>query len=156
MLGTSCGVADLEAAELGNSGQSSCVQATVDWYGPTDGLLMDEESIADSCVPFHDKPGSPESQYLGGPIQMVPEIAEAANPITYVTSDDPPFFIQHGTEDCTVPYQQSQLLYDALAPAIGADNVTLMFLEGFEHGDPRFVAPSNVALVLDFLDERFK
>ena len=36
LLGTSCGVAELEGADLGNSDQSSCVQAVVDWFGPTD------------------------------------------------------------------------------------------------------------------------
>jgi Prolyl oligopeptidase family len=73
---------------------------------------------------------SPESQYLGTPIQDVPELAAAANPITYVSEDDPAFFIQHGTADCNVPPEQSQLLHDALVPLIGEENVTLTFLEG--------------------------
>jgi hypothetical protein len=31
--------------------------------------------------------------------------------------------------------------------------VTLELLDGFEHGDPRFEAPENVARVLDFLEQ---
>ncbi len=37
-----------------------------------------------------------------------------ASPITYVTSDDPPFLLIHGDKDELVPYQQSQLMYDRL------------------------------------------
>ena len=36
LLGTTCGVAELEGADLGNADQSSCVQAVVDWFGPID------------------------------------------------------------------------------------------------------------------------
>lgn len=45
-LGTSCGVAALEGAELGHADQSSCVQAVVDWFGPTDFLQMDKQLFA--------------------------------------------------------------------------------------------------------------
>ena len=75
---------------------------------------------------------------LGAPIQTVPEQAQAVNPITYVTSDAPPFLIQHGTADCNVPPQQGQLLYDALQPAIGAENVTYTFWKA-----PATAAPSS-------------
>jgi len=156
MLGTSCGVSNLEGPSLGNSGESSCVQAVVDWFGPTDFLQMDAESVANSCTPFHDQPDSPESEYLGVPIQQHPALAAEANPITYVTSSDPPFFIQQGTLDCTVPYQQSQLFYDALKPVIGDANVTLMLLNGWVHEDAQFTATSNVDLVLAFLDKWLK
>jgi acetyl esterase/lipase len=40
-----------------------------------------------------------------------------ASPVTYVTSDDPPFLLIHGDKDELVPYQQSQLLYDKLVHA---------------------------------------
>ena len=36
LLGTTCGVTELEGADLGNADQSSCVQAVVDWFGPID------------------------------------------------------------------------------------------------------------------------
>ena len=35
LLGTSAGVEKLEGAELGNAGQSSRIQAVIDWFGPT-------------------------------------------------------------------------------------------------------------------------
>jgi acetyl esterase/lipase len=155
ILGTSCGDSYLEGPQLGNSSESSCVQAVVDWFGPTDFLQMDAASAANGCPSNHDQPNSPESQYLGAPIQTIPGLAAKADPITYVTSNDPPFFIQHGKADCTVPYQQSQLLYDALQPVIGG-KVTLMLLDGALHEDPQFFASSNVDLALAFLDQWLK
>ena len=114
LLGTSCGAAALEGAELGNADQSSCVQAVVDWFGPTDFLQMDQQFAGTSCPATHDAADSPESLVVGAPIQTVPDKVQLVNPITYVTADAPAFLIQHGTADCNVPPQQSQLLYDAL------------------------------------------
>jgi hypothetical protein len=102
-LWTSCGVAALEGAELGNSDQSSCVQAVVDWFGPTDFLQMDKQFAGTSCPVNHDAANSPESMVIGAAIQTVPEKTQAANPITYVSAKAPPFLIQHGTADCNVP-----------------------------------------------------
>jgi acetyl esterase/lipase len=39
------------------------------------------------------------------------------NPITYVTSEAPPFLIVHGNQDPLVPYGQSVLLVEALQKA---------------------------------------
>ena len=80
---------------------------------------------------------------------------KAANPETYITNDDPPFFIQHGTADSQVPTQQSVDFAARLKPAIGA-NVTLELLQGAGHADPAFTTPENVAKVLDFLDSAMK
>ncbi len=150
LLGTSCGVAALEGADLGHADQSSCVQAVVDWFGPTDFLQMDKQFAGTSCPVNHDAANSPESMLLGAPIQTVPEQAQAANPITYVSATAAPFLIQHGTADCNVPPQQGQLLYDALAPLLG-DKVTFTLLEGAGHGGTQFSQAANLQLVLDFL-----
>ncbi len=156
LLGTSCGDSELEGADLGNPGQSSCVQAVVDFYGPIDFLQMDTQFTGTDCPVNHNRANSAESQYVGGPIQQNRALVNQANPITYISSDDPPFFIQHGTKDCTVPLQQSQLLYDALVPAIGAENVSLTYLDGAVHGDAQFVSPPNLKVVMDFLDKYLK
>jgi acetyl esterase/lipase len=156
MLGTSCGVKELEGAELGNADQSSCVQAVVDWFGPTDFLQMDKQFAGTSCPVNHDAADSPESQYVGAPIQTVPDKAKAANPITYVSPTAPPFFIEHGTADCNVPPQQGKLLADALTPAIGADKVTYTLLDGAGHGGAQFSEAANVKGVIEFLDKYLK
>jgi dipeptidyl aminopeptidase/acylaminoacyl peptidase len=144
-------VAALEGAELGHADQSSCIQAVVDWFGPTDFLQMDQQFTGTACPVNHDAANSPESQVIGAAIQTVPDKAQAANPITYVSAEAPPFLIQHGTADCNVPPQQGQLLADALVPLIGADNVTYTLLDGAGHGGSQFTDAANLEVVLDFL-----
>lgn len=156
LLGTSCGVAELEGAELGNADQSSCVQAVVDWFGPTDFLQMDTQFAGTSCPANHNEASSPESQLVGAPIQTVPDKVKQVNSITYVSAKAPPFLIQHGTADCNVPPQQGKLLADALTPLIGADNVTYQLIEGAGHGGAQFETAENVKIVIDFLNKHLK
>jgi acetyl esterase/lipase len=91
---------------------SSRVSVVGDWFGPTDFLEMDAQRYNGGDL--HDPADSPESRYLGGPIQRRPEVAKESNPITYVSSKCPPFYIAHGDEDKQVPYGQSLLLKKAL------------------------------------------
>ena len=156
LLGTSCGVAELEGDALGNADQSSCVQAVVDWFGPTDFLQMDAQFAGTSCPANHNEANSPESQLVGAPIQTVPDKVKQVNPITYANAKAPPFLIQHGTADCNVPPQQGKLLADALVPLIGADKVTYTLLEGAGHGGSQFEADENVKVVIDFLNKHLK
>ena len=113
MLGTTGDIAEFEVGE--NLKVSSRIQAVVDYFGPTDFLQMDAQSLPDGLV--HDAPDSPESQLVGGPIQEHKDRVARANPITYVSKDDSPFLIIHGDKDKLVPYQQSVLLKDALEEA---------------------------------------
>jgi acetyl esterase/lipase len=131
------------AAVLGTSGQvkdfdkgehlefSSRVQAVCDFFGPTDFLQMDAHALPDSRLK-HDFPKSPEARLIGGPIQQNKEKVAKANPITYVTKENPPFLIMHGDKDPVVPFHQSQLLYDALKKA-GVE-VKLHTVKGAGHG----------------------
>ncbi|HSE98158.1 MAG TPA: alpha/beta hydrolase, partial [Blastocatellia bacterium] len=148
MLGTSGGVADLEGSG-GNPGFSSRVQAVIDWYGPADLLKMESQSLACDLID-HDSILSPESQLVGCAIQSCPDKANRASPINYVTSDDPPFLIMHGTNDCLVPSLQSQDLYNALSAA-GVE-ATLKLLAGAGHGGAAFATAENHRLVDEFLD----
>lgn len=152
LLGTSCGDAFLEGGELGNSNQSSCVQAVVDFYGPINFLSMDQESIANSCNPMHDHANSPESRYMGAPIQSIPELVAKADPTSYLSADDPAFFIQHGTADCTVPYQQSETFHEALLDTVGNGKLSYQLFDGAKHGDPLFYTEANFDLVVQFLE----
>lgn len=79
----------------------------------------------------HSDPESPESRLLGAPVMTVPEKAKAANPVTYVGANAPPFLIMHGLADNTVAHGQSVMLYEALA-AKGND-VTLRLVDGLQH-----------------------
>ena len=158
LLGTSCGVAELEGADLGNAGQSSCVQAVVDWFGPIDFLKMDEQFTGTSCPVNHNDASSPESQVIGAAIQSVPEKAKAANPITYIDGSEPPFLIQKGEQDCTVAVENTKMLADALS----AKGVSVQYdlLPGVGHGDtgstPVFEDAENIQKVIAFLDSHLK
>jgi acetyl esterase/lipase/enterochelin esterase-like enzyme len=152
LLGTSAGARDGEG-QLGNANQSSRVQAVVDFFGPTDFLLMDAHALPGARLK-HDAPDSPESKLLGGAIQQHVDQAARANPVTYVTKDAPPFFIVHGEQDPLVPCHQSELLYDALKKA--RTNVTFYKIAGAGHGGPEFNADVMQAAVGAFFDKHLK
>jgi acetyl esterase/lipase len=156
MLGTSAGIRELEDLTLGNPDQPSHVQAVVAWFAPTNFLKMDEQLAQGGMPPpagrDHQGANSPESLLLGAPICTIPDLVQAANPETYIRPGAPPFFLQHGTKDDTVPFQQSVGFASKLEKALGRNSVELELLEGAGHGDPQFEAPRNVRKVLAFLD----
>ena len=148
MLGTSGGD-KLMSGTLGvHHKVDDRVHCVVDFFGPTDFLMMDSQAGPDAKL-IHDAPDSPESRLLGAPPQTVPQLAKSANPITYVSPDDPPFLIIHGTKDELVPYGQSILLKDSLEEA-GVET-TLISIEDGGHGGPRFAGIQQ--RVLTFLDQ---
>lgn len=148
LLGTSGGVKEFDTGE--NLGVSSRVQAVVDFFGPADFTQMSKFSLPNA--PFdHDAVDSPESQLLGGAVQQNKDRAAKASPLTYVSKDDPPFLIMHGNRDNLVPYQQSELLRDALRKA-GVE-VTLRIVEGAGHG---FAGPEIDRQVAEFFERHLK
>lgn len=156
LVGTSNDVVDMEGTVGGNNQFSSRVQATVDWYGPTNLLLMDTQLKAQpGCGSGnHDAADSAESLFIGCPIQTCPAAVQRANPMTYLTTDDPPFFIEHGTADCVVPTGQSQI-FQELMQASGHDSVfTTIPTAG--HGGALFVTESNLLLVDAFWNTKLR
>ena len=111
LLGTSGGVKEFEKDE--NREFSSQVRAVCALSGPTDFLQMDAHAFKGARLK-HDDARSPESRFIGGPIQDNKVKVAKANPITYVSKDSPPFLLIHGDEDPLVPVHQTQLLHDAL------------------------------------------
>jgi acetyl esterase/lipase len=156
LLGTTCGVAELEGAELGNADQSSCVQAVVDWFGPIDFLKMQEQFAGTSCSSTTNAANSPESKLMGAAIQTIPEKVALSNPMNYIDASDAPFFIENGTADCNIPPVQNKNLAEALSAAIGAEKVTYTSLEGAGHGGAQFETAENLKLVIGFLDKYLK
>lgn len=144
MLGTA---GDAKVFEVGaNLEVSSRVQAVVDFFGPTDFLQMDAHRPSPEAM-VHDTPDSPESQLVGGPIRDNPDRVARANPITYVTPDDPPFLVVHGDADLLVPHHQSELLEAALRKA--GVRVRLVTIQGGPHGGE--TVRQGLPQALDFL-----
>ena len=145
LLGTTGDVKEFDKEP--NLHVSSKVQAVCDFFGPTDLTKMsDFESTMD-----HDAPDSPESLLVGGPVQENKEACKLANPITYVSKDDPPFLICHGDKDMLVPHNQSVLLNAALKKA--GVSVKFHTVKGGGHG---FRDPEAERMVQEFFDKHMK
>jgi acetyl esterase/lipase len=134
---------DIEGNVGHDTAYSSSVNAVVDWFGPTDFLVMD--SCGGQLV--HNAPNSPESSLIGGPIQDNKDKCALADPITYVDANDPPFLILHGDADPLVPHCESELLFDALQKA----NVPSQFVlvPNGQHG-PGVLVDTYFKMMSDF------
>jgi acetyl esterase/lipase len=111
-----------DAAEMegsvGTTGVPSTVQAAVAFYPPTNFLTMDFWALRRCSPPnCHDHESSPESRLVGCAIQTCPDAVRAADPLQYVTPEDPPLMILHGGSDPLVPHNQGEQLYMALNKA---------------------------------------
>lgn len=147
----------LDDPSLGHADQPGHVQAVVDWFGPTNFLLMDAQLAESGMAPppayAHSGANSPESLLLGEQITLVPELVAAANPESYLHRGAPRFFLQHGDADDTVPYQQSVHFAASARALLGDEWVKLEILPGARHADGAFATEQNVQKVLDFLDQ---
>lgn len=151
LLGTSAGVTAMDGS-LGDITQPTRVRAVVAWFPPTDFLAMQSQRLPGD--PFQNTPDSPEAQLLGGLPQDRPEAATAASPMSYITADDAPFLLYHGAADRTVPYQQSELLRDALEAA-GVE-VQLHIFPTAVHADDQFRVPVVAEQMLEFFDRHVR
>ena len=121
LLGTSEGVDYLEGNQ-GNLDYSSGVQAVCNWYGPTD-FTQVKPAFTEPISPevLQKYRGTPWYLYtvvttllVGGSVDQKAELVQAANPINYIDSQDPPFMVLHGDLDKIVPVNQSVILVEAL------------------------------------------
>lgn len=140
--------ATAKVAAVGKVDESVRVQCIVDWYGPTDFTkLMGPNPIkVDNAAIKLLGPHASEAELM--------EKARWGSPVTYVRSDNPPFLIEHGDSDPTVPLQQSQELFAALQKA-GVE-ATLKVIPDSLHGGKAFASLENGKLILDFLDQHLK
>jgi acetyl esterase/lipase len=146
LLGTTGEVTEFDTGP--NPGISSRVQAVCDFFGPTDFTKMSRFW----STMKHDAPDAPEAKLIGGPVQENQDKVQRANPITYVTKDDPPFLIVHGDKDPLVPHNQSELLRDALRQA--GVSVTFYTVKGGGHGG--FRDPEVDRLVTKFFQKHLR
>jgi acetyl esterase/lipase len=152
LLGTSTAAdfstSPAQVAPLGKVDESARVQCAIDWYGPSDftQLMGSKAMKTDHAAIALLGPHASEEDLMAK--------ARWASPITYVRSDNPPFLIEHGDADPTVPVEQSHALADALHK-VGVE-ATLKEMPGSGHGGPAFSKEENQKLVLDFLNRHLK
>lgn len=154
LAGTAAGVPELEGQNCEQAGPlGSRVQAVVDFFGPVDLTRMDERLVGDAVIRNDEE--WPGSRLLGGPVNERPEVARAANPITYISEETPPFLIVHGAQDPVVPYTQSELLYEALQGA-GVESFLYLVEEGGHGVGGEFGSEAMFERVLNFLDRHLR
>ena len=81
------------------------------------------------------------------------EVLVPASPLTYISSDDPPFLILHSSDDPVVPSSSSQTVYEDLRAA--GVPATLVIVDHDKHHFLPDMNPSHeeVAIIVgDFLD----
>ncbi len=110
MLGVSAGNKDLEGTLGKHSDQTSTVAAVINYFGPSQLLLLDSKP----GTMVHDAPDSPEGMLIGGPIQQHKQATLLASPLHYVNKPICPFLIIHGTKDMIIPCHQAEILDAAL------------------------------------------
>ncbi|MDR1838100.1 MAG: alpha/beta hydrolase [Treponema sp.] len=117
---------------------SSAVQVACPWYAPCDLVKMAKESGL-------------RPQFFNGDINDE-QYCRYINPVSYITPAAPPFLLLHGTADTTVPFEQSEILYEALT----AKNIDtkLIALKGEEHAAPAFFQQPVWDMIADFFKEK--
>jgi acetyl esterase/lipase len=151
LLGTTNDVLDFDTHSVTKMA-SPTVQAVCNWFGPTDFLRMNDVTGGID----HDAAGSPESLFMGFPIQDHPEKVQRANPIAYVSPSDPPMLLMHGDNDQSVIYNQSELLYRALQKADVDSELYKVKNGGHGFRDADESPEALTARAIDFFDKQFK
>ena len=157
LAGTSGDVPPCAALTPHDAGQSDRVQAVVDWFGPISFLRTDQDfRVAGIRRASAAGPNSFLSQYLGAPLTEVPGNVRAADPITYITPDDPPMLIEHGTADGTVPVGQSMRLRQGIRGRRGRRRHDTAPPPGRRPRGPGLLQGGPREPVLDWLDAKLK
>ena len=143
MAGTTSFVNEMEGKIGKFLNYSSHVDAVVDWFGPTNFLIMDE--CGSRLV--HNNEDSPESLLVGGAIQNNQSKVSLANPITHISKKTPPFLVIHGMLDNLVPYCQSEVLHNALKSKNMESKLVL--IEKGRHG-PEVLTDKYISLMSVF------
>lgn len=124
---------------------SGRVQAVVSFFGPTDmSLYATSPGLEDAyMVPF-----------LGPEVKTDPKVYRRASPTEYVTKDDPPVLMLHGTFDLIVPIIHSERMLKKLQEAgVTAELITV---RGEGHGFTGKPAVTTVEDAIKFFDTHLK
>lgn len=134
----------------GNEEQSDRVQAVCDIFGPADFGTVVQQAADDKNVKNifeFNTPKDPYSSLIGAKLDDKTK-TDAVSPVHYVSEDNPPFLILHGTHDTLVPYAQSEEFAAALKGK-GVE-VWLQKLPGSGHGGGGFGKAGIIQLMQNF------
>ena len=158
LAGTSANVPELQNDSLGYGNASNRVQAVVDLKGPINfstfmSQLLDMNKTHDIGQSYDESKTMLDK--LFGSDNLTSNQQIISNPVSYLSPDDPPFLIEHGTADTTVPQQQSIDFANELQKVLGKDKVTLILAPGVDHSYS-FGSQNDVNIIMNFLDKNLK
>jgi len=160
LTGTTIGNPDFE--EGANLEQSSAVCAVIDLYGLSDLNLIDAD-FPDAVQQMHDCESSSQSLFVNGltfanhrgcSVSANAATARAANPLTYISGDEPPFLLMHGDKDVLVSPSQTEILHQALVDH-GVES-TRYVVRGADHAGVYWNQPEVMTIIIAFLDAHLK
>ncbi|MBX9792278.1 MAG: alpha/beta hydrolase [Pirellulales bacterium] len=140
LLATTDASAGLEGPNVPADAPSTRVQAVVAGGAPCDFRPLPEDALAMAFL-------------LGGSRREVPKVYEQASPAAFVSSDDPPMFLYHGSADHLVPLRNAERMVVLLKQS--GVPCELKILPGAGHVQAMFNAEAARAAVT-FLDEHLK
>ena len=171
MVGATCGIKEFDKQVIngiyGNpsrvmqdafDNQSSCVQVAVPWHATTDMARLDAQSESFAKL-VHNTPVSSQSRVLGCSLGTTCDAAtvQRANALYYVSqggADKTVFLLQAGSIDEATPWQQSQIMYDALrARGISAQIEVVKGVNHYFSGATKEQAKQVLDTFFKFLDE---
>ena len=85
--------------------------------------------------------------------ELTQEMADAITALKHIDAEDPPFYVEAGSADTTIPYTDSVALYETLVAA-GVKDCELHIYEGMEHSTAWFQSEKVTESFLNWLDQR--
>lgn len=101
----------------GRSRFSSRIQAAVGLAGVYDFVLRFTDERQAAMQPRYDVKKESNGEWIGEPFSATGKRWQAASPITHVDGLDPPMLLIHCKNDRTVPWLQSQIMFDRMRKA---------------------------------------
>ena len=138
------------AALVGLADDPTGDEAAAPRFPPAAVAMLSAPTDLTSLGPEHDRPRSPASLLVGGPLPEVREAALRASPVWHVSPDDPPCLLVHGTADSSVPVEQAVRL-DAALSAVGVPSTLLLLDRAGHAASVSRDSPAGRA-ILEFLD----
>lgn len=138
----------------GHAGQSSGVQAVINFFGPSDFATL--QPTAEGEEQIRQAYGKGFRQVLAdalGTTNRSDEMYKLMSPMTYVRKGGPPVLTLHGTQDLLVTVEQAKMLHLALKTAGVSENLILVEQGG--HGWSGADLDRTNRAVIDFLSKLF-
>jgi acetyl esterase/lipase len=140
------------------TGPSTRVQAVVDAFGLSD-LTRIGADYDSATQEAHHSPSITEAKFVNGKdsgLGILDDLAAArrANPVTYISDDDPPFLLLHGSRDGLVSPSQTVLLRRGLASH--GVRVRRYIVDGAGHSGPEWSTRPVMQLTVAFLARELK